>query len=406
MRLFSILIAIIVAASLYAWVFERSAVLEFAGAATTPVGAEGNDTPGDAANAVSVVTMQSRAADIDSSVRLTGQTEANRQVEMRAETSGRIVSDPLRKGMFVEAGQLLCHLDPGTRQINLAEAEARLAEARARDPESRSRVAEAEAMLNEAQIEQNAAVRLNQDGFASETRVASANATVESALAALEQAKSGIQAMSAGIQAAEAAVASAETELERLNILAPFVGVLESDTAELGALMQPGSLCATVIQLDPIKLVAYVPETEVDKINLGAEAQARLTSGREVTGTVTFLSRAADDQTRTFAVEVSLPNPELSIRDGQTAEIVIEADGRKAHLLPQSALTLNDDGALGVRVVNEDQAALFVPVQVLRDTVDGVWVSGLDETAEVIVVGQEFVTDGVPVRVAPAEATQ
>ena len=65
-------------------------------------------------------------------------------------------------------------------------------------------------------------------------------------------------------------------------------------------------------------------------------------------------------------------------------------------LLPQSALTLDDDGRLGVRTVSDGRAA-FVPVSVVRDTTDGVWVSGLDATAEIIVVGQEYVTDGVPV---------
>ena len=67
------------------------------------------------------------------------------------------------------------------------------------------------------------------------------------------------------------------------------------------------------------------------------------------------------------------------------------------HLLPQSALTLDDTGALGVRVVSDGQTAQFVPVTVLRDSVEGIWVSGLDDEVSVIVVGQEYVTDGVPV---------
>jgi multidrug efflux system membrane fusion protein len=101
--------------------------------------------------------------------------------------------------------------------------------------------------------------------------------------------------------------------------------------------------------------------------------------------------------TRTFRVDVEVPNPDLSIRDGQTAEIAIAAQGTRAHLLPQSALTLNDDGALGVRLVGADQTATFAQVNLLRDTAQGVWVSGLDDKVDVIVVGQEYVTDGVPV---------
>ncbi|MEM9972071.1 MAG: efflux RND transporter periplasmic adaptor subunit, partial [Pseudomonadota bacterium] len=104
-------------------------------------------------------------------------------------------------------------------------------------------------------------------------------------------------------------------------------------------------------------------------------------------------------------VDIEVDNSDLSIRDGQTAEIGIQADGEVAHLLPQSALTLDNDGRLGVRLV-EDNAAAFAPVSVLRDTTEGIWVAGLDEQAEVIVVGQEFVTDGVRVDVTFRETEQ
>jgi multidrug efflux system membrane fusion protein len=235
--------------------------------------------------------------------------------------------------------------------------------------------------------------------------VISAEAQIQNARAGVQSALSGVEGAQAGIESAEAAVAAADKELERLEIRAPFGGLLESDTAELGALLQPGGLCATVIQLDPIKLVGFVPETEVDKVAVGAEAAARLASGGEVTGRVVFLSRSADPTTRTFRVEVEVPNPDLAIRDGQTVEIVIRADGRTAHLLPQSSLTLNDEGDLGVRIV-ESRRAQFVEVAVLRDTDSGIWVSGLPDAAEVIVVGQEFVTDGVPVAPSLREAAQ
>ena len=114
-------------------------------------------------------------------------------------------------------------------------------------------------------------------------------------------------------------------------------------------------------------------------------------------GRVTFLSRSADPQTRTFRVDIDVPNADLNIRDGQTAEIMIASDGANAHLLPQSALTLDDDGRLGVRLVATGSVAQFVPVQLIRDTVKGVWVTGLDDQVDVIVVGQEYVTDGVAV---------
>lgn len=396
MRLFSVLTALLVAAALYLLVFERQSVLSFAGNDTV-VGATADDAP-DAENAVSVVALRSVAKEIDGAVLLRGRTEAARQVTVSAETSGRIVSTPLRKGAFVETGQLLCELDPGVREAQLAEAEARLVEARARGPEAKARIAESEARLEEAQINDNAARKLSEDGYATQTRVAQTTAAVQTARAAIEAAKSGLNAVESGVQAAEAAVAAATREIEKLRIAAPFSGLLETDTAELGTLMQPGGLCATIIQLDPIKLVGFVPELQVNRVQVGAPAAARLATGREVQGRVSFLSRASDDATRTFRTEIDVPNPDLTLRDGQTVEIMISAEGNIAHLLPQSSMTLNDNGDLGVRLVDADGTARFAAVAILRDSVDGIWVTGLPEKADVIVVGQEYVVDGVPVK--------
>ncbi|PZX17604.1 multidrug efflux system membrane fusion protein [Palleronia aestuarii] len=406
MRIVSLLTALIVAASLYLLVFERGRVQDFAGmdAAAAPEAAEAQAQATEDRRSVSVVAIVSEAREIDNMITLRGRTESRRQVDVMAETSGRIVSSPLSKGSFVEAGDLLCELDPGTREVALAEARARLSEARAQRPEAEARVVEAEARLKEARIEQNAASRLSEGGFASQTRVVSSDAAVESALAGIASAKSGVESVGAGVQAAEAAVAGAEAELERLRIHAPFAGLLESDTAELGALMQPGTHCATVIQLDPIKLVGFVPETAVDRVEVGAPAGARLASGQEVAGTVTFLSRAADPETRTFRTEIEVPNPDQRIRDGQTAEIAISGQGIAGHLLPQSALTLDDAGDLGVRLALPDDTARFAPVRLLRDAPEGVYVAGLDDRVRVIVVGQEYVNDGTPVDVTLREA--
>ena len=427
MRVFPIVTAIVVMAALYLFVFERDRILDYAGnppaaqvpAAETGTAAAEPETE-DAERLVAVVVQKSSARKIDDGVLVRGRTEAAREVEARAETSGRVMSDPLRKGTRVEAGQLLCRLDPGTREVALAEAAARLPEAQSRVPEAQSRIPEAEARLSEArarlaeaEINQRAAERLSQDGFASETRVAAADAAVEAALAAVQSAtsgvaaaKTGVQAAAAGVQAAEAGIAAAEKEIERLTISAPFGGVLESDTAELGALLQPGMPCARILQLDPIKLVGFIPETEVAKVETGAMAGARLTTGEQVTGRVTFLSRSADEATRTFRVEIEVPNGDQTIRDGQTAEIAISAAGTEAHLLPVSALTLDDDGAIGVRTVNAEKIVEFAPIEVLRDTADGIWVSGLPETVDVIVVGQEYVSEGVKVAVTYRELTQ
>ncbi|ROU02348.1 efflux RND transporter periplasmic adaptor subunit [Histidinibacterium lentulum] len=447
MRIMPLLLALLVSAALYFVVIDRDALLAFA-QVERDTSAEAEDVAAEPAQpAIRVVATTSTAQTIDSGVVLRGRTEAARSVEVRAETSGLVISEPKRAGALVEAGDLLCELDPGTREAQLEEARGRLLEARSRLPEaearvpaaratlaeaearvaeSESRLTEARARLNEAQINANAATQLSEGGFASETRVANAEAALESARAAvssaeatlksveaqiisaeagIEGAEAAVESARAGIRSAEANVASAEEAISQLTIAAPFGGLLETDTAELGSLLQPGGLCATVIQLDPIKLVGFVPEAEVDKLETGAMAGARLSSGREVTGEVTFLSRSADETTRTFRVEITADNSDLSIRDGQTANIVIRAEGESAHLLPQSALTLDDNGQLGVRTVAEGSVAQFRAVTILRDTLEGVWATGLPETVDVIVTGQEYVTDGVPVDPTYRDAT-
>lgn len=420
MRLFSLMAAIAVPVMLYLVIFQRPMVMSaFAPAgepaaespaeiaADTPAAQAAAEVP--APDLVRVVVYRSHARQIDTSVSLRGQTSAAREVDVRSETSAIVVSEPLRKGSRVEAGELLCKLDPGTRGTQVDQAMAQLAEARARVPEAEARLAQARAEVEEAEINRTASTRLSEGGFASATRLAGAEATYATALASLESSRAGLQAAQSGIQSAQANVALAEKEIERLEILAPFAGLLESDTAELGTLLQPGALCATIIQLDPIKLVAFVPETEVSRVHVGAPASARLVAGTTainstgerpgevVEGRVTFLSRSADETTRTFRVEIEVPNPDFHISDGQTADIQITADGAEAHLIPQSSLTLNDEGALGVRSIDAEATVEFHPVAIMRDTAQGVWVTGLPAQTDLIVLGQEYVVAGVKV---------
>jgi len=420
MRLIPLLTAVLVTSFLYLAVFERDALLAFArgslasdaaaqedaGADQSQVAAGSSEIAALAAPKIGVVVLKSKAQTIDSAVVLRGQTVAARQVEVRAETSATVISEPLRKGSFVDRGAVLCQLDPGTRNASLAEAVARLSEARSRVPESAAKLQEAKARLEEALINNNAAIKLAQGGYTSESRLKSTEASVASAEAGIKTAESGLQSTSSGIEGAAAAVAAAKREIDRLTITAPFGGLLESDAAELGSLMQPGALCATVIQLNPIKLVGYVPETEVNRVRVGALAGAELATGKRVQGAVTFLSRSADPTTRTFQVEISVPNPDLQIRDGQTAAILIAADGASAHRLPQSALTLNNDGQLGVRIVDADNVVQFAAIRLMRDDIDGIWVTGLPEQADVIVMGQDFVIAGVEVAPTYREASK
>lgn len=360
MKLIPFVTALIVAAVLYLAVMERDLFV----AAQTATEETAQETPARAADApVSVVVQRSRARSVASGLVLRGRSEAARRVDVRAETSGLVVSAPLMRGAQVRAGEVMCELDPGTTEAQLEEARARLAEA-----ETNNRASES----------------LKERGFTTET-------------AAIGRATQ--------LASAQAAVARAETALEKLRISAPFDGLLETDTAELGSLLQPGSPCATLISLDPMKFVGFVPEKDIGRIALGAQAGARLVSGAEARGFVTFISRSADTLTRTFRIEVTVPNADYVIPDGMTAEILIALQGKPAHLLPESVLTLDDDGRLGVRAA-QDGVARFYPAELLRDSLDGVFLAGLPDKLDVIVIGQDYVTDGRPVTVTYREVLQ
>ena len=360
MRITPLITAALVALVLFGLVMKRDAVFAIVGRppADQPLQDQARDesTKVIAINAVEVVAIRSGLKSVDTGIVLSGLTQAARLVELQAETSGLVVTEPLRKGTQVEKGQVLCELDGGTRYIELEEARAR---------------------LEEAQANQQTAATLASEGYGSETSRKAAEAALRAATASLER---------------------AEAEITRLRIRAPFSGLLESDTSEIGSLLQRGTLCATIIQIDPIKLVGFVAETDVDKIMPGTTAVARLVTGREIIGKVTFISRTGDPDTKTFRLEITASNEDLSIRDGATVEIFIATGARNAHLIPKSALTLNDDGRLGVQTVNEDKAS-FIPVDVIQDTAEGVWITGPPDNTGVIVVGHEYVIDGSEIQV-------
>lgn len=366
MRIVPIFTAIVAAAALYGFLIEREAFLGLVRASinygnqpqaiepaveesSNVVETEESDSQED--GTVRVIAIRSIAKPVVSGVTIRGQSEALRFVDVRSQISGIVTSEPKRKGSFVIKDEDICRLNSGTSDAELAEAEARLIEAQ-RNEKTTSALAD--------------------EGFASRTQKTAAEAALE---------------------AAEAAFKRAEDKIDQLTMTAPFDGLLESDAAEIGSLLQPGSLCARIIQLDPINVVGYISELDVEKINLGDNAQIRFLSGRTTEGTVKFISRSADPETRTFRIELTVSNSDLKIRDGSAAEAFIVTDKPLGHLLPQSVLTLNDAGQLGVRTII-DKTARFLAVDIIRDSTEGVWVSGLPENTDVIIVGHEYVIDG------------
>ena len=183
------------------------------------------------------------------------------------------------------------------------------------------------------------------------------------------------------------------------KIVAPFSGYLETLRVEEGDFLNTGSVCAALIDPDPMLVVADIAEKDIAQVQLGSKASAKLISGRYISGEVTFIASSADKNTRTFRVEISVDNKDRTIRDGVSAEIYIKGKEEPAHKISPAILSLNDQGKLGVRTVTFDNRVEFKEINILEDTNSGMWVSGLGEDARIITLGQEYVFQGQTVNV-------
>ena len=183
------------------------------------------------------------------------------------------------------------------------------------------------------------------------------------------------------------------------KIVAPFSGYLESLRVDKGDYLNTGGICASLIDSNPMLLIADIAEKEIADIDLGANSMARLISGEEIQGKVSFVATSADKNTRTFRVEVQVDNKDRAIRDGVSAEIYIESKKVLSHRISPAILSLNDQGKLGIRTVDENNAVEFKEIEILEDTTEGLWVSGLNENERIITLGQEYVFQGQTVNV-------
>ena len=182
-------------------------------------------------------------------------------------------------------------------------------------------------------------------------------------------------------------------ELNRTEVKAPFSGYIEQ-IVKPGNFLERGQVCATIIQLNPISFVAGVPEYDINKVRINQKVNLELVTGQSINGELTFVSKSASPDTRTFQVESQIENLDGLIKDGLTANMTIEIDKVKAHKISPSILLLNDEGKLGIRIVTKGNIAKFVEIIILEDSEEGLWITGISEKVEIIIQGQGFVEDG------------
>ncbi|HBK93253.1 MAG TPA: efflux RND transporter periplasmic adaptor subunit [Parvularcula sp.] len=310
-----------------------------------------------------VVAIESRPETRAGALSIRGRTEADQKAIVRADASGVVTAAPVAQGAAVREGDVLCRID----------VEARAAARR-----------EAEAALGKAEIDYQAAVKLAAEGFRSEA---------------------GLAGLKAARDQARANADRALIELEKTQIRAPFDGVFDVRSAEVGDLLKPGDPCGTVVKPSPFLIKGAVAEKDVALVRAGDRARASIATGEIVDGAVRFVAAAADPATRTFDIEIEIPNPDGKLRDGVTADVTVLSAARPAHKIPRSALTLGDDGRIGVKLIDAANRARFHAVSIIGEEREGVWVAGLEGPQRVIVRGQDYVKDGETVTAEIAGAS-
>mgnify|MGYP001157044737 CR=1 FL=1 len=279
-----------------------------------------------------------------------GRTEADKIVMLKPKTTSMIV-ETINKGSFVKKGEVICKLDDENRTAALNEAEA---------------------SKNKAQLQYDAIKTLSEEGYRSENAVATADAALKGSIARVEMALN---------------------ELDNVLIKAPFDGFIEDVYLEIGDLITPASPCAKIMRLDPMVITGEVTEKNVDQIKLDQKVNINLIDATSLTGSISYVSKSANPSTRTYKIEATVNNKDGSIREGLSADMLVPLREVLAHLIPSYLISLNDEGELGVKVLIDNEVK-FSNIQIVEDTIDGLWVTGLPKKATVITVGQEYVING------------
>ncbi len=297
---------------------------------------------------------------------ISGITRADKSSVLAARAAGVIAKLPVAKGAAVSEGDLLMALD---------------------GPERYSAVDAAEALVEQR------------------TKAAEAD---KSLLASGQVGRLRVDQSSADLVAARSTLEAARADVDRLEVRAPFAALVDDVFVEEGSWVQPGADVASVIALDPIIAVGEISERDLAQISVGAQAHVRFADGTEADGEVRYIRREASDLTRTFPLEVAIPNPGLAIPSGMSTEITLSGQDVQSLTIPRSIITLDDKGTVGVRSLTADGKVAFLPVRIVDDTPKGLVVAGIEDGTRIIISGQDLVSDGQEVtavdQTAAAEA--
>jgi len=306
-----------------------------------------------------------------------GTTEGDVNADIRPHVEGYLLRRVYREGSTVAQGELLFEIDPRQFEAQLQQAQANLEQAKAALAKADLDVARAEPLTTEHAVSQQE----------------------------LDNARSAQQGARATVLALEAAVAQARLNLSWTRVTSPIPGIAGIAQQQVGDLVNPQTVLATVSKVDPLRVLYQISEQEYldyqrDPAMRNAELELVLSDGTVFPhkGRVLLTGRNVDVRTGTIATIGIFPNPGNVLRPGQYAKVRAVVKVRKgAILVPQRAVN-EMQGSYQVAVVGEGDKAQIRTVKV-GERVGPLWVveSGLAPGERVVVEGFARVKTGATV---------
>ena len=354
------------------------------------------------ANIIKVETKIFIAQQIDQSIVIQGQTIYNKKIDVKSETTGKITNINFDRGDKVNQDKKLLNISIENRKEVLISVErdlSRLKKELIINEKNRDNLLSKNSELIKLyEIEYLSAKQLIDKGLSSKSKLSLASFNLVNSKS--DQIDINLQ-YEKQLANLESQIASYNSQLKQINldikktkILSPFNGIITDKNVEISDYVTPGMILLTIVNLNPIKIQGYLSEFDVNKIKLNTKALVENTNGIKKKGKITFISPSAETSTRTFEIEIEADNSDLTFKSGITTSIIIEGSELLAHKIPPSILTLQDDGTIGVKTLNDKNVVIFYPIQKVKDTIDGMWVSGLPDEVNLIISGQEYVSTG------------
>jgi len=284
------------------------------------------------------------------SVEVVGSLIAEDDVTVSSQASGNLADITVDLGTAVRRGQIIARIDQRELKFKVDQAEGTLHQAEARlgvkrgeriDPQKQPDVRMAFAALERARYDLNAYRSLAESGDISKQQLDVYQKTVDQAEARYQAALENVRNLEAIVEEKRAALDLAKKQLTDTEIVSPISGVVKEKAASRGEYLQPGKPIVTIVQVDPLRLRADIPEYAAASARTGQTMTLTVESfpGRSFTGRVVRIGPSLNEQTRALTVEAEVRNPGNLLRPGMFAKSnLVTANGALALMAPRRAV--------------------------------------------------------------------